>query len=155
VIGSLRNIIVLSLVMMFGCGGSALRDSDVCGRVFQHAEIDAVIYALCPELPDMNPNEIAEAIDYVFESVGGIDRESIIYFFNDDRIVAPTGGWPADYLRRVESWGPALVGWYYSHGNTATIRDKASGGWREVELPLQQLPSSIAACCKQSGISYN
>lgn len=92
----------------------------------------------------MSPGAIAVVIDKLFEDIGGIDSETIVYFFNDETIVAPLGGWPADYLRRVDSWGDKLVGWYYSHGNTVVIRDSASGDWREIELPLPNNPSAAA-----------
>ena len=136
--------IVLCIVSLSGCAGGGMPIADDCGRIIRQAEFDSVIYAYCPSLPRMSPEAIAVIIDKVFEDIGGIDRETIVYFFNDDAIVAPPGGWPADYLRRVESWGVKLVGWYYSHGNTVVIRDTASGEWREIELPLPNSPSAAA-----------
>ena len=92
----------------------------------------------------MTADQIAEKIGKVFGSVDGISGETVIYFFSDESVVTPPTGWPQDLERRIESWGSAFVGWYHSQNNKVTIRDKSTGGWREVDLPLPLVPSNNA-----------
>jgi len=137
-------IFTLFTLLLFKAGVADERVEQDCGRIIRHLTADAVIFALCPSLPDLNTEELAATVTKVIANAGGVGHGTVIYFVNDESVVEPRSGWPQDLGRRIKSWGAAYVGWHSLLSGKMTIRDHSSGGWRTVDLPFPQVPSNNA-----------
>ncbi len=137
-------IVTFSALLLFEAAATDESVEQNCGRMIRHARIDAVIFALCPSLPELDAEQLALTVAKVLKNAGGVADETMIYFVNDESVVEPQSGWPQDLGRRIESWGMAYVGWHRLHSGKVTIRDRSTDGWKTVDLPFPQVPSNNA-----------
>ncbi len=131
-------------LLLFEAGATDDGVEQNCGKIIRHTRAGAAIFALCPSLPELNAEQLGSTISIVLKNAGGVADETVIYFVNDESVVAPRSGWPQDMGRRIESWGAAYVGWHKLHSGRITIRDDSADGWRTVGLPFPQVPPNNA-----------
>ena len=129
----IQNVFILILIS--SCSLQQSTTSVSCGRILKFSNPDEIIYAYCPTLPDLSPRQARSAVLAVFERMAGLDGEYLIYFFNDESLLAHTNWMIGDETDLRAQWGDTFIGSYYTHNNKLTIWPNSPERTRVIELP--------------------
>lgn len=95
--------------------------SERCTEVVRFDERNSRLFVVCPELLDMNEDEIRNTIKAIFTKFDGPPDEYFISFFSLKELAGYKNEPCCESAISTGDWGNAYLGEYYTHSNELTL----------------------------------
>ena len=125
---------------MLACTASADDEGTDCGTVLGGPIQGDTIYVLCPSLPELSTLKAHSVVKAVLNQTSRVAGYTLIVFVSDSYILERDWQYQ-DMERRLENWGDAFVGAYYTNSGLLTVRSAIDGKWQNISLRAVELDS--------------